>query len=164
MVSCISVAAGACGGNVERGLNEEPSLAAFTFPADGVDNDNGYVGPFCCTGRTAVVEDAEGAPLGYAYFFGFDGGRIIHDQRSVASTLSILVAGRASLADAASPLVTGQVDFSESDLATGTTRSSVAGALEFEVHLDHVDRVESAGLSYFDMGTVAVSVVARAAR
>ncbi len=160
------LAAPSCGGKVEgtpSNANAEPPLASFGFPSDGVPNNNGYVGPFCCTGRTGIVKDASGDAIGYSYFYGFDGGLLVSDQASVASNLSILVAGRVDLAVAGSPLVTNQIDFGAGELQVEATKSATAGALEFDAIIDHVDIVPIGGESYFDMGTIAASVAARPA-
>src|SRR5262245_33974442 len=46
----------------------------FDLPGDALKNDNRAVGPFCCTGHTAVVRRiGDGVPLGYAHFFWWDG-------------------------------------------------------------------------------------------
>jgi hypothetical protein len=162
----LTLAATSCGGKVDRApsnASAEPPLATFAFPSDGVPNDNGYVGPFCCTGRTGVVKDAKGAAIGYSYFYSSDGGLNLSDQQSVAAGFSILVAGHTNLADAGSPLVTSQIAFATGELEMGVTKSAVAGALEFDVTIDHVDIVPVRGQSYFDMGTLAVTVAVRPA-
>ena len=162
----LMLAVASCGGKVEgtpSDVNAEPPLASFVFPADGVPNDNGWVGPFCCTGQTGVVNDANGTAIGYSYFYSFDDGLNLSDQQSVASLLSILVAGRSNLSDARSPLVMSQIDFATGELEVGATKSIVVGALEFEVVIDHVDIVVVQGQSYFDMATIGASVAARRA-
>jgi len=158
-----SLAAGlaGCGGKAVDA--DAAPLATFAFPAAGVSNDNDYVGPFCCTGRTATVRDADGAEIGYSHFFGFDGGLNVEEGRSVASRLEIWVAGRSQLADPSSELVMAEVAFTVGELAVGETKSVAAGALEFDVVIDHVDIEQVQGAPYFDMGTVAATVTARPA-
>lgn len=149
-----------CGAKMEGG-SAEPPLASFAFPSDGVPNENRFVGPFCCTGRTAIVEDASGTAVGYSYFYSFDGSVLITDQQSIAGTISILVAGRTSFTEADAALVTSQIDFAGAELHVGATRSAIAGALEFEAVIDHIDLVPFDDELYFDMQTIEVSVSAR---
>jgi hypothetical protein len=161
----VLLAAASCGGNVggtPPGSMEQP-IASVSFPADGVPNDNGYVGPFCCTGRTAIFKDASGTTLGYSYFYDFADGRLLADDSSVASSLGILIAGRSDLDDGSSPLVMGRVDFEAAELEVGARKTVIVGALELEVVVELVDIVELDGQPYFAMSTLAVRVDVRSA-
>jgi len=46
----------------------------FEFPGAGKRNNNGTIGDFCCTGETTTIRTAQGAPIGFIYFYGFSGG------------------------------------------------------------------------------------------
>jgi len=136
------------------------------LPADGVDNANGTIGPFCCTGRTATIKAAAGgAPVGYVYFFDFREGYNVGNT-SVADWLGVEVSGADNLnAGAAATQITGVVGFSASDMAVGKQQSARVGALEYTVTIEHADISTpiDGKQPYFDMGTIAVRVdVARA--
>lgn len=164
MVAFLILAAVSCGGRAEstgEDASAEAPLVSFAFPTDGVPNNNGYVGPFCCTGKTGIVKDAKGAAIGYAYFYGFGDGGVNFGDKSGASTFSVHVAARSNLTDPSSPLSLGEIDFAVEDLKVGVAKSAIVGSLEFEVVIDHVDIVLIQDQSYFDMQSIAASVLAR---
>lgn len=162
-VASFVIAATGCGGQVEgtsSDPNAAPPIATFSFPEDGEPNNNGYVGPFCCTGQTAIFKDDLGAPIGYAYFYSFDGGINLGEQQSAAKVLQILVAGRTKLDDP-NDFYTSEVAFDADELQAGATKSTTAGALVFDVVIDHADLLVRSEQTYFDMATIATRVSAR---
>jgi hypothetical protein len=57
------------------GTPQQPALSAFQlqyktfeFPGAGIRNNNETIGDFCCTGETATLRTAQGAPVGFIYF------------------------------------------------------------------------------------------------
>jgi hypothetical protein len=130
---------------------------SFSLPADGAPNNNGYIGPFCCTGVTATVRGTDGTPLGYAYFFGFTNA-FNENTTSYAEGLSILISGVPSLDDPSAPQTTGEIDFASEEMKVGLSRSSQVGALLYKVTISHVDITSYDGQPYYDMGTIAVRV------
>ena len=62
------------------------------LPADGVDNNNRYIGPFCCTGVTATIEHIDGYPIAYVYFMAWDGQAYNVEDYSIYPNIILLVA------------------------------------------------------------------------
>src|SRR6185436_13274037 len=120
---------GACASEVDRApssprkLDASHSRWSFELPRDGTPNDNGYIGPFCCTGVSAVVESDAGADLGYVYFFASTCPCYTDQERSWAPDVQIKVAGRTDLDDPSSDLEKNEVDFLAEELTFGASRS-----------------------------------------
>lgn len=73
------------------------SKTTFTLPGDGQKNKNRTIGPFCCTGETATIQTSKGVPVGYIYFYDFDGGYNLSPTKSVATSIKVLVSGASDL-------------------------------------------------------------------
>jgi len=119
----------------DGGLRE----SSFHFPEDGAPNQNGYIGPFCCTGQTATVHDPEGRPVGYAYFFGWVGQA--HDDPFRFPELEILVSGAADLRgdDTQQKSV---LRFVAEAATPGSSRTTQAGALYFRATLEDFSKTQ----------------------
>jgi hypothetical protein len=149
----------ACPGSVE--IDAEPGLlerTSFELPADGTPNENGFIGPFCCTGVTAIVETTAGYQAGYAYFYGWKGQAYGNTTKSFAPDVSIRVAGLADVHDAGSALIQGEIDFTADEMEVSAQKSSRAGQLEFTVTIEDVTLVSESGATYFDMGSLAMKL------
>jgi len=85
-----------------RTETEDVKLQKYSFrlPGDGQRNNNGSIGPFCCTGQTAIIRRADGIPVGYAYFFSWKGQAYkTGADSSTAPDIQILVSALSDLAD-----------------------------------------------------------------
>jgi hypothetical protein len=167
-LSLLALAAAACGGASQAPPgggspnDAAPSLIAnpsIALPADATPNDNGPIGPFCCTGSTATVRSPDGQALGYVYFFNFPGGGFqTSPTTSYAATLGVMISGVQNINDPSSPQVQSEVDFSGASLSQGASRSAQAGALLYLVTITHVDVEAINGESCFNMGTITAEV------
>jgi len=166
----------ACGG---RGLDATPATNApdaaddagadflqtsFLLPKDGTPNNDGPIGPFCCTGTTAIVRDRAGAPVGYAYFFGWKGDAYnTGADTSAASDVDILLSGVADLSAPDAAQVTGDVDFLAADMKPGAALVTKVGALLYTVTIVDVTPVMLNDQTFFDMGSLVIRVDVSAA-
>lgn len=132
--------------------------SSFHLPSDGTPNNNGYIGPFCCTGVSAVVETTAGYPAGYAYFFAWQGQAFNGDDTSYAPDAKILIAGLADPHDPKSALVQSEIPWSATDMKIGAVKSAKAGGVEFTVTIEDVDLSSQPSGTYFDMQTLAVKI------
>ena len=140
-------------------LGESKSRWSFELPGDGTPNNNSYVGPFCCSGETAIVKSDDGKDLGYAYFFGWKGQAYFTSaDTSGAPDLSILVAGLTDIKTPSSSLEKGEVDFMADEMIAGSSRSTQAGDLVFTVTVEHAELQPGPDGTMFDMGSLAVRV------
>lgn len=141
-------------------LGESQSRWSFELPGDGTPNDNGYVGPFCCTGETAVVKSDDGRELGYAYFYSWKGqAYLTGDDSSAAPDVAILVAGLQDLDAVPTEIEKGEITFTASELIAGTSRSAQAGGLELTVTVERAELLTGpGGTTMFDMGSLEVRV------
>jgi hypothetical protein len=126
------------------------------FPGAGIRNNNDTIGDFCCTGETATIRTAQGAPAGYIYFYGFSGG-ITNGKRSAAKRFNVLVSGICDPAQPASARVKSSIDFVAGELKPGLTRQAIAGALEFTVTTQDVQFLDQSH-SRFWMDTIRIKV------
>jgi len=150
----------ACPSSVET--TSEPGLlerTSFELPTDGADNNNGSIGPFCCTGHTVTVEATAGYPAGYVYFYGWKGQAYTSGASSFAPDVAIRIAGLADVHDPKSTMVESEIDFTADEMDIGAQKSGEAGQLEYTVTIDAVDLAPaSGGVAYFDMGSLVVHV------
>lgn len=130
------------------------SKSRFLFPADGVPNDNRLIGPFGYSGRTATVTGKDGAPLGYAYFFGLKGQayNVERDGECIAYApgLQLPISG----ADATGKQVIGSVDFDAAELKPGASKRQRVGGLEYTVKVLAAKVTSLDGKPVFDLSSV----------
>jgi hypothetical protein len=137
----------------------------FSLPEEGVPNNNGSIGPFCCTGRTATVYTTGNSPIGYVYFYDFPGGGLmLSKERSVAANLSILISGITDLTNINSPSQQSSIDFAAGEMQVGVSRSARAGALNYIATITRVDIVPINNQPYYDMQTIEVRMDVSLAR
>jgi hypothetical protein len=123
-------------------LEDSNSRWSFELPSEGTPNDNGYIGPFCCTGVSAVVESDDGRELGYGYFFSWEGQAFNSgEDSSFAPDFAISIAALSDLeADASTgELETGEIAFTAGELVSGLSRSAQVGALVFTATIEHAE-------------------------
>jgi len=149
----------ACGGRTSGSeANVDPASGVLTKTTFRLPEDGGPAtferGPFCCSGKTVVVELADGRPVGYAYFYSWKGDALDLGYTSVAPDVSVLVAAVPSLAQPGRDLQHATIDFAASELEPGFSRTTTAGAMKFVVTIDHLDAVNVSGAAYFDMLTL----------
>ncbi|HEV2236809.1 MAG TPA: hypothetical protein VGR57_09140 [Ktedonobacterales bacterium] len=131
----------------------------FFLPQDGVANKNGYIGPFCCTGRTATVQTLDGTPIGYIYFFSWSGQAYnTGTGSSAAPDLVISVSGISDLKVPTSKQQQSSVQFLAGEMRPGLTRATRAGGLNFSVTIVQVDIVRLNDMPYYDMSSIAIKV------
>ncbi len=131
--------------------------SSFHLPEEGTPNNNGTIGPFCCTGVTAIVQTTEGYAAGYAYFFDWEGQAFTSGETSFAPDVKILLAGLTDAHDPQSSLVTGEVVWDAGEMKFVPTKSARVGQLEFTVTIERVT-FSSPDEEFFDMTTFAVRV------
>ena len=136
---------------------------SFRLPEDGTMNNNKKIGPFCCTGWTAIVRGPDDRPVGYIYFYGWAGQAYnCGHGKSIVPDLIVLVSGLANLTDSKSPMEKSQVQFIAGKDPTGTNKSTEAGALRFDITLETAE-IERRHVAYFVMGSPSVRVDVSAA-
>lgn len=139
-------------------LGPSKSRWSFELPSEGTPNDNGYIGPFCCTGVTAVVVSVDGRELGYGYFFIVKGQPYQTKNGAFAPDFAILLAAQTDLADATPPMefAKGEIAFTAGELVSGLSRSADAGGLRFTATIEHADIEEWSLGPMFNMFTLTV--------
>ena len=70
---------------------------SFVFPGGGQRNNNATIGDFCCTGETMTLLNQNNKPLGYAYFFSWDGQAYNLPPSSIAPNFRIFLSGTTDL-------------------------------------------------------------------
>lgn len=139
-------------------LAQSMPFASFVLPQDGTPNNNGFIGPFCCTGRTVTVL-RDGTPLGYIYFYSWEGqAYTLGPDHAVAPDLQIGLSGLREVADPTSPQEQSTVSFLARELVPGTTQTAQAGGVYFTVTVLAVSLEAVDQQPYFDMGTISVGV------
>lgn len=128
----------------------------FFFPKDGQPNNNGYVGPFCCTGRTAVVRTVDGYPVAYVYFHEFPGGGIVVGGASFATTLTLPISAAIDPSNPNSPHQLGKITFRADEMRFKLSRSATVGGFSFTAWLGKAPRRFLDGQWRYALGTVGV--------
>jgi hypothetical protein len=145
----------------KRPVHKVPLLSktSYYLPQDGVPNSNGYVGPFCCTGRTATIYSTANDILGYIYFFDWDGqAQEEGPYVSFAPTIKVKVSSLTDLSDLASGQTTGSIDFDAKDMLPGAFRSSQVGGLTFTVVIGTAPLATLDNKKYFNMQATTIRV------
>lgn len=85
--------------------------STFHLPDDGIPMKNARVGPFCCTGMIVIVRSTTGDPIGYIYFFSWEGQAYNSEGGSIVPDLAVLVSGLEDLGDPNSEQVKSRIAF-----------------------------------------------------
>jgi hypothetical protein len=125
----------------------------FRLPEDATPNNNGSIGPFCCTGRTATITTSDGRAVGYVYFFGWKGQALSQGNTSFVPDIEILVSGLADSQNPSSPMEKSSVVFTAYETAPAT-KLVKAGALTYSIQLLPSQTLAQGGQVYFDMSLV----------
>ena len=120
----------------------EPTV---TFPTGGVPNDNQFIGPFCCTGRTATVTRWDGIPVGYVYYFNFGDAYQLTKDFGITE-LDVLVSAVPHLWETGAQMERSSLPFLVENVAVGATSTTTVGALVYTATVEHVDISSEAGL------------------
>jgi hypothetical protein len=130
--------------------------SSFHLPEEGTPNDNGPIGPFCCTGVTAIVQTTGGYAAGYVYFFDWEGQAVTDGHTSFAPDVKILLAGLVDAHDPQSGLMTDEIVWDAAEMKLVPAKSARVGQLQFTVTIERVNFVSLSESELFDMGTFAV--------
>jgi hypothetical protein len=133
-------------------LGPSKSRWSFELPSQGTKNDNKYIGPFCCTGVTAVVTNGS-SNVGYGYFFTWQGQAYTNGTDSWMPDFEILLAGADQLTEPTLELNQGEIVFVGTAIEPGSVQTANVGDLRFTATVEHVDVNES---HYIQMGTLKV--------
>jgi hypothetical protein len=130
------------------------------LPGDGLPNNNQAIGPFCCTGETAIVTRNDNNPVGYIYFYSWRGQSYNFGSGSIsiAPDMEIPVSGLADMSDLKSEQIKSSVYFAAQEMNTGNWHSTQAGQLYYKVTILRANVVTRDNMPYFVMGTVSVKV------
>jgi hypothetical protein len=112
----------------------------FIFPGMGVRNENNTIGDFCCTGETATVLRADNVPVGYIYFYDFEGGMNLGNNRSTVTKLKILLSAAPTMQDVSSDRIKDMIVFSGNEMVANAVRSKRVGALMYTVTIISVNK------------------------
>ncbi|WP_224243234.1 hypothetical protein [Hyalangium gracile] len=152
-----TLGAGCSGGLTAE--EQERLVGSYRLPQDGIANDNHYVGPFCCTGRTLIVRESQGeSVLGYAYFLSWDGQAYNHPEGSIAPDFGIELSARSTPDAGDGEEEKGRVAFTSKDFEVGASKRQRVGALEYIVTIEKVKTLKFEGALYFLMDSLEVSV------
>lgn len=116
---------------------KDKNLVHFNYPDDVEPNRNKHIGPFCCTGKTLIVQGRD-EPFGYAYFFGWNGQAMnTGDGFSIFPNAEVLVSGLDDAGDPNSAVTKKTVLIPPVDNLSKKTFSVKAGCLAY--NLSNVD-------------------------
>lgn len=132
--------------------------SSFHLPSEGTPNNNGPIGPFCCTGVSAVLEAKAGYTAGYAYFFGAHGQAYNVGDTAIVPDIAIKIAGLADAYDPSSELVEGEIAWLADEMKIGAVKSVQAGELIFTSVIEDADIQPGPSGNYVDIGTLAVRI------
>lgn len=133
----------------------------YLLPDDGQPKNNHPIGPFCCTGSTVTVVDADGNPVGYIYYADFDESHTIGGT-TCAKRFTILVSARAQMSDPYGPQERSRIDFIADRMKSGATGRTRAGSFIFTAVLQRATlrrlNIGRGGL-FYELGTPKVTVM-----
>ena len=139
----------------------------FVFPGGGIRNNNNYLGDFCCTGETGVVQDNFGNYVGYIYFFGWGNKPAeVTDEGVVIDQLEILLSGAKTFDNVLSPVRDKTVLlFPNNEVFTGSQLSTTIGRILYTVRILNVEfrMINGNNTGKFYMNSIRVEVTAQQA-
>jgi len=127
----------------------------FVFPMDGQPNNNGPIGPFCCTGRTATLSTVDGYVVGHVYYHDFRGGVSV-DNTSFATDLTLLISAAVDPSNPESPHEKREINFRAEEMEFKASRSVNVGALSFLAWIGKAPRRTIDGQVRYMRGSVEV--------
>ncbi len=132
----------------------------FVFPDAGEKNNNNQIGPFCCTGRTVTVRNLENEPIGYVYFYSWEGQAMTlsAENRSIAPDLKILVSSLADLNDPYSEQIEGYIAFSAEDMMNKPVRNTTVAGLNYTAKIIDVETLKYGEDVYFYMDSPVIQI------
>lgn len=132
---------------------------SFRLPDDGISMNNARVGPFCCTGKVVIVRSTDSNPVGYIYFFSWEGQAHNVGGGSIVPDLAVLVSGSFHLGDPDSQQIKNRIPFYADRLTTTQSAWVQAGALQYRATvLDFELERGPESKPYFKMGSLKVRV------
>lgn len=149
------------GGNVQPEPESCFLKNSFDLPNDAIPNNNQYIGPFCCTGETIVVERADHVVLGYAYFYAWEGQAFMCEDGSYAPDLTILISSATPpfpKTNNASEQITDELPFAQGEVAVDAQKSMVVGGLVYTAKIINADMKDWDGAPMFNMQTLKVQL------
>ena len=142
-------------------IQVESGVWYYQFPG-GQSNNNSTIGDFCCTGQTITISNYAGMPLGYAYFFNWNGDAYnLPDGTSIAPNFEIGISGADNLEGTGTRTIS-KVFFPYYDNVIGATKTVKIGKLEYKVKI--LEIAYPAGMynsTHFLMGSLKVEVSVR---
>jgi hypothetical protein len=134
----------------------------FQLPEDAKPNNNGDIGPFCCTGHTLEVPSKSYGNVAYAHFFFWETQAYIIGDTSYVRDATINVAGMVDPKNYVTALDQDALHFTAEELASCVSHTVRAGAFVFTVQPRHVDVWRSPvclnGDLGFDMQTLTLTL------
>ncbi len=134
----------------------------YQFPG-GQDNNNATIGDFCCTGQTITVTNLGGKPLGYAYFYGWQGQAYnLPNGTSIAPNFEIYISGTSDL-DGVAPRQTSTIFFADFDNVIGRVKTVQVGKLQYTVKILEISYPTGTPYAdtHFNMGSLKVAVTVK---
>jgi hypothetical protein len=131
---------------------------AFRLPGDGETHENKQIGPFCCTGETAIVRRSDGQPVAYIHFYSSKGRAQNVRGVMVVPELEIGLSSLRSIADLQSGHQLGVVSFPASELVAGASRVASVGGLHFKVSVQAAKHQTVDGKTNVEVPSVVLTV------
>lgn len=128
--------------------------------------NNARVGPFCCTGSVVIVRSPDGDPVGYIYFYSWEGQAYKVEGGSIVPDVSLLVsepAALTTLGNDGADQPTSQIEFQAAQL-NPQSQWIKAGLLQYRATvLDFKLQRGPLFQPYFKMGSLKILVDVRLA-
>lgn len=148
------------------GVQPEPEScflkSSFDLPNDAIPNNNQWIGPFCCTGETVVVQRAiDHVVLGYAYFYTWSGNAFMCEEGSFAPDMIIKVSSTATPfpeTNNAAEQVVDEMHFAEGEVVVGAEKSVTVGGLVYIAKINNANMKDWDGPPMFNMQTIKVQL------
>jgi len=130
----------------------------FLLPEDAIPNNNGWIGPFCCTGYTVRAVGTDANSMAFAYFFSWETQAYNIGQTSFVRDVTIFVAGRVDPKNnPQSYIAQNAIHFTAEELASCASKTVWAGAFRVTATPRHADLWRPSCLSGelgYDMSTL----------
>ncbi|WP_375770083.1 hypothetical protein NR798_04115 [Archangium gephyra] len=158
-LAVVAILGAGCGGGGLTPEEQERLIVSYRLPQDSVPNGNPQVGPFCCTGKSLIVQEpGSEAVLGYAHFFSWEGQAYNFEKGSGAPDVILRLSGRTQLDSGTGEEEMGRIAFTGAELVAGASKRQRVGALEYLVTIERVETLDYENRPYFLMDSLEVAV------
>jgi hypothetical protein len=142
-------------------VGEHPRAKAgrlvLSLPEDAEPHEGKAIGPFCCSGYTAIVPNLQGKAMGYIHFFSWQGQAVRVQDKVMAPDLMVHVSEELGDKGKDEPLIEA-LSWKAKELVPGSEKSFHLGTFDLLVTVHNAALFELEHGIFYDVGSLKMTV------